>query len=66
MGALRRFCAAKMMIDPSGAIREVIRGDWSRPVSESVKAVNETLLRRHGHAVRAVLFYGSSLSHRIG
>jgi hypothetical protein len=49
------------MIDPSAAIREVIRSDWARPVSESVWAVNEALQARHNEAIGAVLFYGSCL-----
>ena len=49
------------MIDPSTAIREVIRSDWARPVSESVWAVQEALQQRHNEAVGAMLFYGSCL-----
>jgi hypothetical protein len=49
------------MIDPWAAIREVIRSDWARPVSEAVWAVNEALKTRHKETVGAVLFYGSSL-----
>ena len=49
------------MIDAWAAIREVIRSDWARPVSEAVWAVNEALKTRHKETVGAVLFYGSSL-----
>jgi hypothetical protein len=62
MGALPRFCAADgIMIDPSVAIREVIRADWARPIPDSVFAVAEALQERHKPAVGAVLFYGSCL-----
>src|ERR1044072_2338799 len=61
-GAQPRSCVPDAMIEPWAAIREVIRSDWARPVSEAVWAVNEALKTRHKETVGAVLFYGSRLS----
>ena len=49
------------MAEWSNAIRDVIRADWARPVPDSLPAVVDALLRRHGSAVGAVLFHGSCL-----
>jgi hypothetical protein len=52
------------MPDPSGEIRDILRGEWSQTVPQSLQVLVEHLRRRHGQAVGAVLFYGSCLRNR--
>jgi len=49
---------------PAEGLRALLEAELAEPVSEPVCALAEILRQRHGHAVRAVLFYGSCLRRR--
>jgi hypothetical protein len=46
---------------PRDSIREIVAAEVARPVGAAAGALVEAIVRRHGRAVDAVLFYGSCL-----
>ncbi len=49
------------MAGPRDLLESWIGGEAAQPVAPAVTAIAETIVRRHGAAVAAVLFYGSCL-----
>ena len=49
------------MASPRESIREFVAAEVAQPVGAAAFALVDAIVRRHGHAVDAVLFYGSCL-----
>jgi hypothetical protein len=64
IGASASFAPNGTVDDPAADLEALVRGELFSPADPAAKALCEEILRRHGDAVAAVLFYGSCLRKR--